>query len=128
MIHKILYLIAIFILAACTLSNESDIQISSAEKVVDLTDSSSDICDDFQLQESEIVSFFQLAEEVSNIEEHQKSLILPCKYEGKLAMNKETYSYEIFAGGTCYIYDKNGWVFKNLICSNNCCSKFSTLC
>jgi hypothetical protein len=128
MIHKTLYLITIFILASCTLSNERDIQILSAKKVVDLTDSSSDICDDFQLQESEIVSFFQLAEEVSNIEEHQKSLILPCKYEGKLAINKETYSYEIFAGGTGYIYDKNGWILKNLICSKNCCGGFSTLC
>jgi hypothetical protein len=113
MIHKTLYLITIFILASCTLSNESDIQILSTKKVVDLTDSSSDICDDYQLQESEIVYFFQLAEEVGDIEEHQKSLILPCKYEGKLAINKKTYSYEIFAGGTGYIYDKNGWIFKN---------------
>jgi hypothetical protein len=91
MIHKTLYLITIFILASCTLSNESDIQILSTKKVVDFTDSSSDICDDYQLQESEIVSFFQLAEEVGDIEEHQKSLILPCKYEGKLAINKKTY-------------------------------------
>lgn len=128
MIHKTLYLITIFILASCTLSNESDIQILSTKKVVDLTDSSSDICDDYQLQESEIVSFFQLAEEVGDIEEHQKSLILPCKYEGKLAINKNTYSYEIFAGGTGYIYDKNGWILKNLICSNNCCDEFLTLC
>jgi hypothetical protein len=128
MIHKTLYLITIFILASCTLSNESDIQILSTKKVVGFTDSSSDICDDYQLQESEIVSFFQLAEEVGDIEEHQKSLILPCKYEGKLAINKKTYSYEIFAGGTGYIYDKNGWILKNLICSKNCCGEFLTLC
>ena len=58
MIHKTLYLITIFILASCTLSSESDIQILSAKKVVDLTNSSSGICDDFQLQESEKFLFF----------------------------------------------------------------------
>jgi hypothetical protein len=129
MIHKILYFSTVFLIASCTLSHESNIQILTANKIVDITNPDFKICEKFQLTKSEITLYFQVAEQISNEEEHGESFILPCKYEGKLTLNKRIYSYDIYAGGSGYIYDKNGWVMKNFICKNdNCCSAFSNLC
>ena len=129
MIRKPLCFSVIFLIASCTLSHESDIKILTANEVVDITKPDFKICEKFQLTKSEITLYFQLADQISNEEEHGESLILPCKYEGKLTINKRVYLYEIYAGGSGYIYDKNGWVMKNFICKNdNCCSSFSDLC
>ncbi len=129
MIQKTLYLSAVFFIVSCTLNHESDIKILTANKVVDITKSDFKVCENFQLTKNEIISFFQIAKQISNEEDHGKSLILSCKYEGKLTMNRKTYSYEIYAGGSGYIYDQSGWVIKNFICkNNNCCSAFSELC
>ena len=129
MIKKTLCLIGVFFIASCTFNNEKETQLLSVKKVIDRTLPNYEICENFQLTEKEIISFFQVAQQVSNEEEHGQSFILPCKYEGKLIIKKKIYSYEVFAGGTGYIYDENGWVAKNFICkNNNCCSKFSALC
>jgi hypothetical protein len=129
MIQKIICLSAVLIIASCTLHNGSVTQVLSANRVVDVKDPSAKVCESFHLTKSEIMSFYQVAEQVSNEEEHGESFILPCKYEGKITMNNKTYSYEIFAGGSGYIYDKKGWVVKNLICrSSTCCNELSGLC
>ncbi|WP_028864711.1 hypothetical protein [Psychromonas aquimarina] len=129
MIKNILGLIAVFFVASCSFKHENNIQILSSKKVVDTTKPDFKICESFLLTESEINSYFHAAEQISNEEAHGESLIMPCKYSGKLTMNKEAYSYEIFAGGTGYVYDEEGWVVKNFICkNNNCCSRFSNLC
>jgi len=129
MIQKLICLITILAISSCALNNESDTQVQSINRVVDMTDTTSKVCENFYLTKNEIIYFFQVAEQINNEEDHGESLILPCKYEGKIMMNNKSYSYEIFAGGTGYLYDKNGWVVKNFICKNNhCCTKFSELC
>ncbi len=129
MIQKSLCFSAVLLIASCTINHESDIQILTANKVVDITNPDFKICKKFQLTKSEITLYFQVAEQISNEEEHGESFILPCKYEGKLTINKRISLYEIYAGGSGYIYDKNGWIMKNFICkNNNCCSAFSDLC
>jgi len=128
MIKNILVLSATFFIASCAINHENNIQILTAIKVVDSTKPDFKVCENFQLTEAEITSFFNSAEQVSNEEAHGESLIMPCQYSGKLTMNKKAYTYELFAGGTRYIYDENGWVVKNFICKNNCCRKISNLC
>jgi len=129
MIKITLYFSMVFIIASCTLKHESDIQILTANKVVDITKHDFKICENFQLTKSEIALYFQVAEQISNEEGHGESFILPCKYEGKLTINKKIHIYEVYAGGSGYIYGKNGWIIKNFICKNdNCCSAFSGLC
>lgn len=129
MIQKIICLSVVLAISSCTLNNENYTQVLSVNRVVDTTDTSSKVCENFHLTENEIISFFQVAEQVNNEEDHGESFILPCKYEGKITINNKTYSYEIFAGGTGYIYDKNGWAVKNFMCRNSdCCTKFSELC
>ena len=129
MIKNIICLGAAFFITSCTFNNEKKVKILTATKVIDITKQGSQVCDNFLLTESEIISYFHTAEQVSNEEAHGESIIMPCKYSGKLTMNKESYSYEVFAGGTGYIYDDKGWVVKNFICkNNNCCSSFSNLC
>ncbi len=129
MIQKALCLSIVFLISSCTLSQESEIQILTANKVIDITKSDFKICEKFLLTKTEITLYFQVAKQISNEEEHGESFILPCKYEGKLTNNKTIYLYEIYAGGSGYIYDKNGWTMKNFICKNeNCCSTFSNLC
>ncbi len=129
MIKNIICLGTAFFITSCAFNHEKKIQILTTKKVVDITKQGSKVCDNFILTESEITLYFQTAEQVSNEEAHGESIIMPCKYSGELTMNKETYSYEVFAGGTGYIYDDKGWVLKNFICkNNNCCSSFSNLC
>lgn len=129
MIHKIISLSTILAISACTMNNRDETQVLSVNRVVDKTDTSSKICESFYLTENEIITYFQEAKQISNEKDHSESLILPCKYEGKIKMENKIYSYEIFAGGTGYFYDENGWAVKNFICSNNkCCALFSTLC
>ena len=129
MIKNVICLGTAFFITSCAFNYEKKIQILTSKKVVDISKQESKVCDNFILTESEITLYFQTAEQVSNEEAHGESIIMPCKYSGELTMNKETYSYEVFAGGTGYIYDDNGWVLKNFICkSNNCCSSFSNLC
>ena len=120
---------AAFFITSCVVNDEKRIQILTTEKVVDITKQGAKLCDSFQLTESEIALYFKTAEEVSNEEAHGESIIMPCKYSGELTMNKEIYSYEVFAGGAGYIFDDKGWVLKNFICkNNNCCNSFSNLC
>jgi len=127
--HCTMLLTVLFLISSCTLANEKNIHILSFNKVVDITTPGFEICENFQLNEREISSFFQVAGEISNEEADGELLILPCKYEGNLTMNNQTYLYEIFAGGTGFIYDKDGWVIKSFICQSiNCCTKFSDLC
>jgi hypothetical protein len=129
MIKKFLCFSAIFLITSCVLSHESYIKISTANKVVDFTKPDFEICEKFLLTKSEITLYFQVAEQISNEEDHGESFILPCKYEGNLTINKKIYLYEIYAGGSGYIYDEKGWIMKNFICKNhNCCSTFSDLC
>ena len=90
MIQKIICLSAILTIASCTLNNGNDTQVLSIKKVIDVSDPSSKVCENFHLTKIEITSFFHMAEEVSNEEEHGESFILPCKYEGKLTMNNKT--------------------------------------
>ncbi|RZF81420.1 hypothetical protein EXT46_09475 [Pseudoalteromonas sp. CO325X] len=129
MIKSIICISAVFFITSCAFNHESKIQILTSEKIVDITKQGFELCDNFQLTESEINLYFQTAEEVSNEEAHGASIIMPCKYSGELIINKKVYSYEIFAGGAGYIFDDKGWVLKNFICkNNNCCSNFSNLC
>ena len=126
---QITFLLAAFFVSSCTVNNKRDIELLSFNKAIDKTSNDFEFCEDFQLNESDIYVFFQVAEQINNEDAHGQSLILPCKYEGKLTINKDIYSYEVFAGGSGGLYDKNGWVVQNFICkSNNCCSQFSDLC
>ncbi|WP_278403459.1 hypothetical protein [Pseudoalteromonas ruthenica] len=129
MIKNIICIGAVFFITSCAFNHENKIQILTSEKIVDITKQGFELCDSFRLTESEINLYFQTAEEVSNEEAHGESIIMPCKYSGELIMNKEVYSYEVFAGGAGYIFDDKGSVLKNFICkNNNCCSNFSNLC
>lgn len=129
MIKNIICLGTVFFISSCTFNHENKIKILTAKKIVDITKQEFKVCDSFLLTESEITSYFYTAKQVSNEEAHGESVIMPCKYSGKLTMNNETYLYELFAGGTGYIYDEKGWVVKNFICKNDhCCNSFSNLC
>lgn len=129
MIKNVICLGVAFFITSCAFDYENSVQVLTSKKIVDISKQGSKICDNFILTKREVTLYFKISEQVSNEEAHGESIIMPCKYSGELKINKEAYSYEVFAGGAGYIYDGSGWVLKNFICkSNNCCSSFSNLC
>jgi hypothetical protein len=109
--------------------NGGDIIVLSMNRTIDTSMPDSRLCAEFTMTKEELNSYFRVAEEVDSITSNAESIILPCKYEGKIRINNAEYLYEVIAGGTGYIYDSNGWAVKNYLCrSESCCSKFKELC
>ena len=129
MTKNIVCAIAALFIVSCTFNYEDNFKILTFKKVTDVENAQYNVCDNLLLTKTEIALYFDIAEQVSNEKGHGESLIMPCKYSGKLITDHKTYSYDIFAGGSGYIYNNKGWVVKSFICKDkSCCNKFSNLC
>lgn len=120
----------IFLTTACANSSSTnDVKILSYTKQVDQSSPESTICDDFTLTESEVKKYFSYASEVSSTQFHYESLILPCKYQGKLTLSNNQYEFEIYAGGSGMLFSKNNESDRYFICTeDSCCNQFKNLC
>lgn len=108
---------------------EIDIAVLSMSKSIDTSMPDRRLCAEFFMSKEELNSYFKVAEEVDAATSNAESIILTCKYEGKIRINNTEFSYEVMAGGAGFIYDLNGWAVKNYLCRDKCCcSKFKHLC
>jgi hypothetical protein len=122
-------LFIVFSVSCSSLPKHEPISILSSEKVVDNESQEVSICKKFKLTDIEIEKYFSIAESMSPIESNQRLTILPCKYSGELKLSGNLYKYEIYAGGSGFLYDQEGWLYRGYLCdSNRCCSMFNSLC
>lgn len=128
--HLVIVCALLFAASCSTLdTGGDDVVILSMNRTVDTSMPDSQLCSEFTMSKAELNFYFRLAEEVDTATSNAESIILPCKYEGKVKINNAEFFYEVIAGGAGYIYDSNGWAVKNYLCrSESCCSKFKQLC
>ena len=117
----------VFSVLSCK-SGESNInvRILSMEKKVDTDASDYEICDEFTLKESDVIHYFSLAKEVDSNEFNAESIILPCKYKGKIKIDDKEFQWEIYAGGSGYLYNKSE--DKRYLCKSACCKSLPEIC
>ena len=116
------------LLSACQESTpKPTIEALSVNKAFDESAAPNAICRTFTITKDKVSLFFQLATEVSSAEFHGEAIILPCKYEGTIRIDKQHYQWIIHAGGAGYLFDDRG-TNKRFICKNDCCNKIKELC
>lgn len=73
-----------------------------------------------------IADYFSIAEEVNRNEFHHESIILPCKYQGSIKIDGSQFQWEIFSGGSGYLYNKS--TEKRYLCKETCYNILKGLC
>lgn len=121
----IVLLVLIFWLQSCQ-SVQRDIDVTSIERKIDTESPDYEICSSFTLTKKVAVDYFSVAKEVSGDEFHHESIILPCKYQGSIKIDGTQFQWEIFAGGSGYLYNKS--TEKRYLCKETCCDVLKGLC
>jgi hypothetical protein len=107
-------------LAACQPARIPDrITVASLSLNVDASDPAHPACQSFALTRDEVSTYFRTATEVSGPEFHDRSVILPCRYEGTLTMEGGMWSFSINAGGAGYLYRADG-TQRRYLCEQRC--------
>lgn len=107
-------------LAACQPTRVPDrISVTSLSLRVDASDPAHAICQSFALTGDDVSMFFRVASEVDGEEFHDRSIILPCRYEGVLTMDGEAWRFNINAGGAGYLYRVDG-AERRYLCEQRC--------
>jgi len=121
----IVLLISTLWLQSCQ-SVQHTIDVTSIERKIDKESPDYKICSSFTLTEKAIADYFSIAEEVSRDEFHHESMILPCKYQGSIKIDGSQFQWEIFSGGSGYLYNKS--TEKRYLCKETCCNILKGLC
>ncbi len=121
----IVLLSSIFWLQSCQ-SVQRNIDVTSIERKIDTESPDYKICSSFTLTKKSVVDYFSIAKEVSGDEFHHESIILPCKYQGEMNIDGIQFRWEIFAGGSGYLYNKS--TEKRYLCKKTCCNILKGLC
>lgn len=107
-------------ITACQPTRVSDpIQVESLSPTVDTDDPAHAMCQSFALDADAVAAFFRTAVEVGAQEFHDRSIILPCRYEGTLTMEGRTWRFAIDAGGAGYLY-RAGGASRRYLCEQRC--------
>ncbi|HEU4855919.1 MAG TPA: hypothetical protein VFS86_01305 [Rhodanobacteraceae bacterium] len=107
-------------LAACqTVRVPGRISVTSLSLSVDATDPAHGMCQSFALTRDDVSAFFRVAAEVGGAEFHDRSVILPCRYEGTLTLDGETWRFSINAGGAGRLYKADG-TQRRYLCEQRC--------
>lgn len=107
-------------LVACQSTRVPDrISVTSLSLNMDVNDPAFAMCQSFALGKHDVSTFFRNATEVSGPELHDRSIILPCRYEGTLMLEGEAWSFSINAGGTGYLY-RAGGTQRRYLCKQRC--------
>ncbi|VAW87135.1 hypothetical protein MNBD_GAMMA18-821 [hydrothermal vent metagenome] len=107
-------------------SVQRNIDVISMERKIDTESPDYEICSSFTLTKKTVVDYFSVAKEVSGDEFHHESIILPCKYQGSMKIDDTQFQWEIFAGGSGYLYNKS--TEKRYLCKETCCDILKGLC
>jgi len=111
---------ASFWLAACQPTRVPDrISVTSLSSSVDANDPAHAMCQSFALTRDDVSTFFHAANEVSGPEFHDRAIVLPCRYEGRLTMEGEAWRFSINAGGAGYLY-RAGGARREYLCEQRC--------
>jgi hypothetical protein len=95
------------------------ITVASLSLNVDASDPAHPECQSFALTRDGVSTYFRTATEVSGPEFHDRSIILPCRYEGGLTMEGRTWRFSINAGGAGYLYRADG-TQRRYLCEQRC--------
>ena len=126
-IFSIALLMSIFCLQSCQLvRNDVYMDVVSIEKKINTDAPDHELCSTFRLTKAEVIAYFSIAKEVDEHEFHYESLILPCKYHGSIKSDGSQFQWEIFAGGSGYLYNKS--IEKRYLCKEDCCNALPGLC
>jgi hypothetical protein len=107
-------------LAACQPTRVPErITVTSLSSSVDTNDLAYAVCQSFALTPDDVSRFFRMATEVSGPEFHDRSVILPCRYEGTLTIDGKASSFRINAGGAGYLYSSDETLCRYL-CEQRC--------
>lgn len=107
-------------IAACQPTRGIDrIHVGSLRPAIDTHDPAHATCQSFAMDADAIAAFFRTAVEVGAQAFHDRSIILPCRYEGTLTMEGRTWRFAIDAGGAGYLY-RAGGASRRYLCEQRC--------
>lgn len=107
-------------LAACQPARVPErITVTALSSNVDTNDPARAMCQSFALTQHDVSTFFRTATEVGGQEFHDRSIILPCHYEGSLTIDGEAWRFSINAGGAGYLYKVDG-ARRRYLCEQRC--------
>lgn len=107
-------------LAACQPARvPGRITVTALSSNMDTNDPAHATCQSFAPTPHDVSTFFRIATEVGGPEFHDRSVILPCRYEGTLTLDGEVWSFSINAGGAGYLYRADG-TQRRYLCEKRC--------
>jgi len=113
-------LIICMMASACSLVRHDDeIAVVSIDRIVDASHADAKICASFSLAQSDVATYFRVAEPVSTSEFDAGSIYLPCRYRGFIAINGKSRQWEIGAGGAGYLFE-NDHIEQYFLCGRQC--------
>lgn len=95
------------------------IAVTSLASSVVTNDPAHALCQSFVLTPHDASTFFRTATEISGPEFHDRSVILPCRYEGSLTIDGEAWRFSINAGGAGNLYRAAG-IRHRYLCEQRC--------
>lgn len=96
---RLFFIVLVFFAACSSLENKDDIIVLSVDKA-GYEGKAGEFCSDFNLDKSEVQSFFKRAQIISFKQLHDNYSFLPCFVRGKAQFEKMICDWEIRAGGT----------------------------
>jgi hypothetical protein len=112
-------LLSIWFAACQPVRPAQHITATSLASRVDADDPAHTMCQSFALTAHDVSTFFRLATGVGGPEFHDRAVILPCRYDGTLMRDGETWGFSINAGGAGYLYKADG-TQRRYLCEERC--------
>lgn len=112
-------LLSICIVACQPVRVPERVAVTALSSRVDTNDPAHAMCQSFALTPHDVSTFFRIATEVGGPEFHDRSVILPCRYEGTLTLDGEAWRFSINAGGAGYLYRADG-TQRRYLCEKRC--------
>jgi hypothetical protein len=112
-------LLSVWLVACQSTRVPERMTVTSLSSSVDTNDPAHALCQSFVLTPDDVSRFFRMASEVGGPEFHDRSVILPCRYEGTLTIDGKASSFSINAGGAGYLYRGDG-TRRRYLCGQRC--------
>ena len=92
----IFFIIFILCFHACLpINQDTSIKVVSIKKIIDKNAADYTICSSLNLTKEDVLKYFTHAEQVSDYDFNSEAMILPCKYEGSISIEKNFLSIDL---------------------------------